>query len=222
MNSNIASYIDHTLLKADSTREQIAALCKEALDFGFYSVCINPVHVSYAAELLDSTDVKICSVVSFPFGACTTEVKVFETTNSIIAGAHEVDMVINIGALKYKQYDVVQRDIKAVVDTAISNDAIVKVILETCYLTPQEIIIACEICKSTGAHFVKTSTGFGPQGATPEIVSLMRQTVGDTMGVKAAGGIRDYKTALSMIEAGANRLGTSASILICREAIMNG
>ncbi len=210
----LAKYIDHTNLKAYATRDDIKRLCEEAKEYGFYAVCVNPARVRDAKEFLKDTDIKIASVVGFPLGATYTEVKVQEAIMAIKDGASEIDMVINIGALKDGDYDAVERDIKAVVDAAHSMDAIVKVIIETCYLTDEEKKIACEIAKKAGADFVKTSTGFGTAGAKVEDVKLMRSIVGEGMGVKAAGGIHTADEALAMIEAGANRIGASRSVEI--------
>jgi len=212
----LAKMIDHTLLKPDTTEEMIDKLCQEAEDNHFASVCINPTWVQHAYQQLKGTDVKVCTVIGFPLGATTKEVKAFETKNSIENGASEVDMVINIGALKSKKYDVVEEDIRAVVEAA-KGKALVKVILETGLLTDGEKVKACQLSKQAGADFVKTSTGFGNGGATYEDIKLMRETVGPEMGVKASGGVRDLETAMKMIEAGANRIGASAGI-----AIING
>ena len=208
----LSKMIDHTLLEPSAAYEKIEKLCKEALTYGFFSVCVNPFHAARAAKLLNGSDVKVCCVVGFPFGATTPEVKAFETRNAIENGAQEIDMVINIGALRSKDYELVKKDIQAVVEAA--RGATVKVIIEAGFLTDEEKVKACELAKEAGAHFVKTSTGFGPMGALPSDVKLMRKIVGDEMGVKAAGGIRDFRDALRLIEAGANRLGTSASIPI--------
>lgn len=211
----LVKMIDHTQLKPDATYDEIEKLCKEALKYGFYSVVINPSFVPYASKLVKGSDVKLVSVVGFPLGASTTEVKAFETRDLVEKGCDEVDMVINIGALKSREYEVMTRDIKAVVEAA--QGASVKVIIETCYLTDEEKIKACEFSKKAGASFVKTSTGFGPSGALASDVKLMRMTVGRDMGVKAAGGIRDFKTTLKMVEAGANRIGASHSVSIIEE-----
>lgn len=208
----LAKMIDHTELKPSATHEKIEKLCKEALTYNFATVCVNPFHVSRAAELLRNSDVKVCCVVGFPLGATTSEVKAFETRNAIENGAQEIDMVINIGALRSKDYELVKKDIEAVVEAA--QGAVVKVIIETGFLTDEEKVKACELAKEAGASFVKTSTGFGPMGALPSDVKLMRKAVGDGMYVKAAGGIRDFRSALRLIQAGADRLGTSASIPI--------
>lgn len=207
--------IDHTLLKPESTREQIKSLCDEALEYNFKSVCINPFWVSYANDILKDSEVSVCTVIGFPLGANTTSMKATEAREAILNGADEVDMVINVGLLKSKEYDLVEEDIKAVVEE--SKDKIVKVIIETCLLSDEEIVKACEISMKSGADFVKTSTGFNSAGAKAQDVNLMRKTVGDTLGVKASGGIRDLKTAREMIENGATRLGVSAGIEIIKE-----
>jgi deoxyribose-phosphate aldolase len=217
MTQNVARMIDHTLLKPDATREEIIKLVNEAKQYKFASVCINPVWVKTAAELLaDAPDVKVCTVIGFPLGATTIETKVFETTNAIDHGATEVDMVINIGELKDKQNELVEKDIRAVVDAA-KGKALTKVIIETCLLTDEEKIRACELAVKAGADFVKTSTGFSTGGATVNDIKLMRKTVGPDLGVKASGGVRSREDALAMIEAGATRIGASAGI-----AIVNG
>lgn len=212
---NYAKFIDHTILKPEATEEQVVKLCEEAKEFGFASVCVNPYYVPLCAKLLVNTDVKVCTVIGFPLGANTAEVKGFETKNAVDNGATEIDMVINVGALKDKKYDVVFNDIKCVVDNAMGK--LVKVILETCLLTPEEIIKACELSKEAGADFVKTSTGFNKYGATAEDVSLMRKTVGPNMGVKASGGVRTREDMLKMIEAGANRIGASSGKALIKE-----
>jgi deoxyribose-phosphate aldolase len=208
----LAKMIDHTNLKPNIDRYDISKLCLEAKKYGFYAVCVNPIHVSLAHELLRDTDVKVDSVVGFPLGYTLTKVKALETAKLIEDGANEIDMVINMIFLKQRNYAQVRNDIKAVVEAA--NGKIVKVILETCYLTDKQIIRACKLSKEAGAHFVKTSTGFGPSGAIIEHVKLMRETVGEEMGVKAAGGIRTFDDAIKMIEAGANRIGTSSGVEI--------
>lgn len=210
---DIKSMIDHTLLKPDSSKEAVSLLCEEAKKYEFAAICVNPYYISLCKELLKDTSVKIATVVGFPLGASTKETKAFETLDAIKKGAQEIDMVINIGALKDKDYDVVLDDIKAVVEAA-RDKAIVKVILETCLLTDDEKKKACEISLEVGAHFVKTSTGFSTGGATIEDVKLMKSIVGNKMEVKASGGIRDLETAKKMIEAGATRLGTSSGIKI--------
>lgn len=210
---NLNKYIDHTLLKPEATREAILKLIAEAKEYDFCSVCINPYWVKMAAEELKDTDVKVCTVIGFPLGANTTETKVFETKDAVENGADEVDMVINVGLLKLKEYELVKKDIEEVVKVA--NGKIVKVIIETCLLTKEEIVEVCTISKEAGADFVKTSTGFNSGGATVEDVKLMKDTVGEML-VKASGGIRDLETALKMIEAGADRLGVSAGVEIMK------
>ncbi len=210
--------IDHTILKPDATEDQIAQLCYEAKKYNFISVCVNPAYVKLCAELLKGTDVLICTVVGFPLGATPTQVKVFETQQAIREGAKEVDMVINVGALKSRDYELVEGDIAAVARTCHANDAILKVIIEAALLTDEEKVIACQLAKVAGADFVKTSTGFGPGGATAEDVALMRRVVGPKIGVKAAGGIRTYEQAQEMIAAGATRIGASASVKIVEGA----
>ncbi len=210
----LAKYIDHTNLKAYATRDDIKKLCEEAKEYGFYAVCVNPYRVKDAAEFLKGTDVKIASVVGFPLGATFTETKVQEAIMAINSGAEEIDMVINIGALKDGNHELVREDIKRVVDAAHDLNAKVKVIIETCYLSTEEKIKACELAKEAGADFVKTSTGFGTAGATVEDVRLMREQVGAEMGVKAAGGIHTGEEAMAMIEAGATRIGASRSVEI--------
>ncbi|GGH84946.1 deoxyribose-phosphate aldolase [Pullulanibacillus pueri] len=213
--SQIAKYIDHTALKPDIKRHDIIKLCEEAKAYEFASVCVNPFWVKTAAELLAESPVKVCTVIGFPLGANTTETKVYETVNAIQNGAEEIDMVINIGALKDDQQELVKEEIEAVVE-ATEERAIVKVILETCLLTSEEIETASRLSKEAGAHFVKTSTGFSSGGATIEAVKLMRATVGDLMGVKASGGIRDLETAQAMIDAGASRIGASSGVSIVK------
>lgn len=212
---NLNKMIDHTLLKPEATKEMIENLCREAKEFDFKSVCVNPYWVSTAYEELRDSDVLVCTVVGFPLGATTKETKFFETDFAVQEGADEIDMVINVGALKSKQYNVVLEDIKSVVQAA--NGRTVKVIIETCLLTDEEKVKACELSKEAGANFVKTSTGFSTAGANVEDVELMRSIVGDALEVKASGGIRDLDTALKMIEAGATRLGVSAGVQIMKE-----
>jgi len=209
-------YIDHTLLKADATSEKITQLCNEAKEYDFASVCVNTCYVPVAKKLLANTDVKVCCVVGFPLGAMITEAKAMEAKIAVENGAQEVDMVINIGAAKEGNWDLVEKDIKAVVDA--SKPAIVKVIIETCLLTDDEKVKACQTAVNAHAAFVKTSTGFSSNGATVEDVKLMRKTVGNKCYVKAAGGIRSYEDAMKMIEAGADRLGCSAGIKIMEGA----
>ena len=213
---NFASIIDHTLLKPESTTAMVEEICKEAMDHHFCSVCILPSFVAFAAKLLKDSDVKVCTVIGFPLGSNESAVKAIEAGVAIDQGADEVDMVINIGLIKSAEWARVEDDITAVVTAA--RGKTVKVILETCLLTDEEKIEACKICVKAGADFVKTSTGFSIAGATMEDVKLMSETVGSDMGVKASGGIRDYETACTMVEAGATRLGTSAGLLIVGEA----
>ncbi len=213
---DVAGYIDHTNLRAYASRDDIIRLCREAKEYGFFAVCVNPYRVRIAKEALKGTGVKVAGVVGFPLGATPTDVKVFEAKRVIEDGADEIDMVMNVGALKDGDTDYVRRDIGAVVDLAHKNGVIVKVIIETCYLTGEEKVLACRLAKEAGADFVKTSTGFGSEGATVEDVRLMRSVVGKEMGVKAAGGIRTYKQAVAMIRAGANRIGTSSGVKIVR------
>ncbi|MFH1864692.1 MAG: deoxyribose-phosphate aldolase [Candidatus Eisenbacteria bacterium] len=205
--------IDHTILKPAATRDEIEKLCEEARRFRFASVCINPTYVPLCAQMLRMTNVKVCTVVGFPLGANRSEVKAFETERAISDGAQEVDMVINVGALKSNDTDLVERDIRAVVE-ACRGIVVSKVIIEAALLTDEEKVTACQLAKAAGADFVKTSTGFGPGGATAHDVALMRAVVGAEMGVKAAGGIRDAETAREMIAAGASRIGASASVKI--------
>ena len=216
MENKIANMIDHTVLKATTTKEDVVKVCKEAKENQFFSVCINPTHIELAKKELEGSNVKVCTVIGFPLGANTPEVKGFETKDAIAKGADEVDMVINIGALKDKNYDLVERDIKAVVDAA-NKEALVKVIIETCYLTDEEKKIACELAVKAGTDYVKTSTGFGTGGSTPQDIKLMRDVVGSEIGVKASGGVRCKEDAVAVINAGASRIGASASV-----AIVNG
>jgi deoxyribose-phosphate aldolase len=213
-------YIDHTLLKADASQEQIETLIEEAKKYDFASVCVNPTWVNFAAQALKATDVKVCTVIGFPLGANTPELKAFETSDAIQNGANEVDMVINIGALKSRNFDLVERDIRAVVEAA--KGTLVKVIIETCLLTDDEKVKACQIAQKAGADFVKTSTGFSTGGATVEDVALMRKTVGPDMGVKASGGARSYEDALAFIKAGATRIGASSGVAIMEGDVANG
>ena len=213
-------YIDHTLLKADASQEQIETLIEEAKKYDFASVCVNPTWVHFAAQALKATDVKVCTVIGFPLGANTPELKAFETSDAIRNGANEVDMVINIGALKSRNFDLVERDIRAVVEAA--KGTLVKVIIETCLLTDDEKVKACQIAQKAGADFVKTSTGFSTGGATVEDVALMRKTVGPDMGVKASGGARSYEDALAFIKAGATRIGASSGVAIMEGDVANG
>jgi deoxyribose-phosphate aldolase len=214
----IAGWIDHTLLKPEATVAQVRTLCQEAMQFHFASVCINPAYVPLACGLLRDAEEKVCTVVGFPLGATLPEYKVYETLASINHGASEIDMVINVGALKSEAYGLVLNEIQSVAITAHNQGAVTKVILETALLTRREKIIACLLSKAARVDFVKTSTGFGTGGATVEDVELMRRVVGPDIGVKAAGGVRTYADAVEMIKAGANRLGASAGVKIIQEA----
>lgn len=214
--SEMAARMDHTLLKAFATDEQIVQLCNEAKQNGFASVCVNPCHVRRAVALLKDSKVKVCTVIGFPLGAGTTETKVFETKDAIAKGANEVDMVIDIGAMKSGRYDDVREQIRAVVEAA--NGNLTKVIIETCYLTDEEKKIACMAAAQAGADYVKTSTGFGSGGAAAADVVLMKQAIPEGMKVKASGGIHTYAEAMSMLNAGASRLGVSSGMAILAEA----
>jgi deoxyribose-phosphate aldolase len=216
--AEIASLIDHTLLKPDATQDQIAQLCYEAKKHGFAAVCVNPAHVKLCAQLLKGSSVHVCTVVGFPLGATPPEVKAYEAQQTLDDGATEVDMVINIGALKSKDYALVERDIASVARTSHAGGAILKVIIEAALLTDEEKVIACQLAKAGGADFVKTSTGFGPGGATLHDVALMRRSVGPELGVKAAGGIGSYEEAKAMVAAGATRIGASAGVKILQQA----
>jgi len=211
--SQLAKMIDHTLLRADATQSEIHKLTEEAKQYQFASVCVNPGWVAYATEQLQGTGVDICTVIGFPLGASTSETKAFETKDAIAKGATEVDMVINISALKDGKDDYVEQDIRAVVEAA-AGKALVKVIIETCLLTDDEKVRACEAAVRAGADFVKTSTGFSTGGATPEDIALMRRTVGPNVGVKASGGVRSLEDMQKMIEAGATRIGASSGVKI--------
>jgi deoxyribose-phosphate aldolase len=214
----VASMIDHTLLKPDATRREIEALCREAAEFKFASVCVNPTWVALCATLLQATGVKVCSVVGFPLGATTPDTKHYETRRAIFDGAREIDMVINIGALKSGELRVVERDVEAVAFPCREAGALSKVIIEAALLTDDEKITACTLAKAAGADYVKTSTGFGPGGATAADVALMRRVVGEDMGVKAAGGVRDLESLKAMVAAGATRVGASAGVRIVQES----
>lgn len=207
-------YIDHTLLKSDANKEQIKKIIEEAKEYDFASVCVNPTWVKFASEQLNDSDVKVCTVIGFPLGATTPEVKAFETRDAISNGADEIDMVINIGALKSGNLELLEQDIRAVVEA--SGEHLVKVIIETCLLTDQEKVQACQISQKAGADYVKTSTGFSTGGATVADVALMRKTVGPDMGVKASGGARSYEDAQAFIEAGATRIGASSGVAIMK------
>jgi len=211
---SVAKFIDHTLLKPDATPDQIAQLCYEARTYGFASVCVNPTHVKLCSDLLKGTDVKVCTVIGFPLGASAPDVKAFETETALRDGATEIDMVINIGALKGRDYTLAAGDIAGVVKLAHAAGALVKVIIETALLTDEEKVTACLLAKEAGADYVKTSTGFSGGGATVADVTLMRRVVGPEMGVKASGGVKDYADARSMVEAGATRIGASAGVKI--------
>ncbi|MEK4424543.1 deoxyribose-phosphate aldolase [Solibacillus sp. FSL K6-1523] len=215
MTQNYAKMIDHTLLKAEASASQVQKICDEAKQYVFASVCVNPTWVKFCAEQLAGTEVKVCTVIGFPLGASTSAVKGYETKDAIANGAGEIDMVINIGALKDGRFNVVLEDIKAVVNAA--NGTLVKVIIETCLLTDEEKVKACELAVEAGADFVKTSTGFSTGGATAEDIALMRKTVGPTIGVKASGGVRSLEDMKAMIDNGATRIGASSGV-----AIMNG
>lgn len=217
---SINTYIDHTLLKADAKQEQIDQLLDEAVRYEFASVCVNPTWISYCSEKLQSSPVKVCTVVGFPLGATLSSVKAFETKEAIAHGADEIDMVINIGAAKDGNWQLVEDDVRAVVEA--SGDKLVKVIIEACLLTDEEKVKACEASVRAGADFVKTSTGFSTGGATIADVSLMRQTVGPDIGVKAAGGARSLADAQAFVEAGATRIGTSSGVAIVEGETVSG
>ena len=219
--AQVAGYIDHTLLKPEASQEQVRKICDEAKANHFASVCVNTTNCAFVANELRGSGVKTCVVIGFPLGACTTETKVFEAQDAIMKGAQEVDMVVNVGAIKSGNWDLVFDDIKAVAN-ACKGKALLKVIIETCLLTDDEKVKACQASKHAGADFVKTSTGFSTGGATVEDVRLMRQTVGPTMGVKASGGVRTYDDAIAMIKAGATRLGTSNGVQIVTGAAGEG
>jgi deoxyribose-phosphate aldolase len=216
--AGVAAMIDHTLLKPDATRQEIEELCREAAQFGFATVCVNPAWVAVAARLLSSSAVGVCSVVGFPLGATTSDVKGYETRRAIFDGAREIDMVINVGALKSGDLRVVERDIEAVTGPCRDCGALSKVIIEAALLTDDEKVTACTLSKAAGADYVKTSTGFGPGGATAADVALMRRVVGSEMGVKAAGGVRDLESLKAMVAAGATRVGASAGVKIIQQA----
>ncbi|MGF7453610.1 deoxyribose-phosphate aldolase [Pasteurella bettyae] len=212
--NEIAKFIDHTALTAEKTEQDILQLCDEAIENGFWSVCINSGYIPLAKQKLTGSNVKICTVVGFPLGANLSSVKAFEAKEAIKAGAEEVDMVINVGLIKSAQWEKVEADIKIVLEAC--QGGLLKVILETCLLSKEEIVKACEICRALNVGFVKTSTGFNKGGATVEDIALMRKTVGANIGVKASGGVRDTETALAMINAGASRIGASAGIAIIK------
>lgn len=212
---NYNKMIDHTVLKADTPLETVKRICDEAMEYGFASVCINPCHVAYCADYLKDSDVNVCTVIGFPLGANTSAVKAFETKDAIANGADEIDMVMNIGALKDKNYDLVRDDVKAVVEAA--NGTLVKVILETCLLTEDEIKKACELCVEAKADYVKTSTGFSTRGATIENVRIMKEAVHGKAKVKAAGGVRTPEDMVKIVAAGADRIGTSAGCSLVKK-----
>lgn len=212
---NYNKMIDHTVLKADTPLETVKRICDEAMEYGFASVCINPCHVAYCADYLKDSDVNVCTVIGFPLGANTSAVKAFETKDAIANGADEIDMVMNIGALKDKNYDLVRDDVKAVVEAA--NGTLVKVILETCLLTEDEIKKACELCVEAKAGYVKTSTGFSTRGATIEDVRIMKEAVHGKAKVKAAGGVRTPEDMVKIVAAGADRIGTSAGCSLVKK-----
>lgn len=212
--AKLAKYIDHTLLKPEAEENEIVKLCQEAAEFEFASVCVNPCNVLLAAKLLKDSQVRVCTVIGFPLGANTTAVKVFEAMDALKNGATEIDMVINIGKLKEKNYSYVGEEIWKLAE-AVKGKGLLKVIVETCLLTDDEIVKISEIVRDSGADFIKTSTGFSKAGAKVEHIRLMKSVLGDSIGIKASGGIRDYETAMAMIEAGATRIGASASVKIC-------
>jgi deoxyribose-phosphate aldolase len=211
----IASLIDHTILRADTTKDQVIEYCRQAREYGFASVCVNPCHVSLVRKELQGSGVKVCTVIGFPLGADSSGTKAFAAKAAVKDGADEIDMVINIGAVKDGDFVYVEKDIREVVES--SGDALVKVIIETCYLTDEEKVLACKAAVNAGAQYVKTSTGFGTAGATADDVRLMKKAVGEGIGVKASGGIRSFEKALEMVNAGADRIGTSSGIKIVGE-----
>lgn len=215
---SLARMIDHTLLKPDATSDKIAQLCFEARKYHFASVCVNPTHVKLCADLLRGSDVKVCTVIGFPLGATSAEVKAFETRNALDNGATEIDMVLNIGALKAGENELVARDIRGVVETGHAAGALVKVIIETALLSDEEKVVACLLAKEAGADYVKTSTGFSGGGATVHDIALMRRTVGPSLGVKASGGIHTHEEAEALVAAGATRIGASAGVKIIQAA----
>jgi deoxyribose-phosphate aldolase len=216
--SEITALIDHTVLKADATHDQIERLCQEARTYGFGAVCVNAVYVGLCCELLQGAETEIAAVAGFPLGATLPEVKAYEAGRAIAAGATEIDMVLHVGALKDRRYDAVLEDIRTVVQSCQAHDAVLKVIIEAALLTDEEKVAACYLAQRAGADFVKTSTGFGPGGAVLEDVALMRRTIGPEMGLKAAGGIRTYADALAMVAAGATRIGASSGVQIVEQA----
>ena len=219
MAAEIAKYIDHTALKPETSSGQIDQLCAEAMQYGFAAVCVNPSYVRQAAQLLEGSGVKVATVAGFPLGATLPQVKAYETEQALLDGADEIDMVINVGALKTGDDALVHQDVQAVTQAAHRRDAVCKVIIEAALLTDEEKVHACRLAKAAGADYVKTSTGFGPGGATAQDIALMRKTVGPEMGVKAAGGVRTLEDAKAMIAAGATRIGASAGVRIVQEAL---
>ncbi len=211
---NIAKYIDHSNLKPYATYKDIEKLCQEAIQYGFYSVCVNPFYVRFAKQILKETDIKVCSVIGFPLGANTLKTKLTEATNACYEGADELDIVWNIGAFKSGDYSYVEEELKTII--SYTENCVHKIIVETAYLTHDEKVVAIKLVKNSGAEFIKTSTGFAPSGAKIEDVKLFKQLSGETLKVKAAGGIRDYGTALKMIKAGADRIGTSHGVEIIK------
>ena len=212
----LAKYFDHTILKPDAKVTEVEKICKEALEYAFASVCINPTHVVLASKLLANSEVKVCTVIGFPLGASTTETKAFEAKDAIIKGASEIDMVINIGAIKSGNWELVEKDIHEV-SKACGDSVLLKVIFETCLLTDEEKVKACHVAEKAGADYVKTSTGFSTGGATESDVALMRKSVAEMTGVKASGAVRDLATTMKMIKAGATRIGSSSSVAILKE-----
>jgi len=215
---NVAGMIDHTLLKPDATKSEIETLCREATQYGFASVCVNPTWVATCARLVQGSTVAVCSVVGFPLGATTADAKQYETRRAIFDGAREIDMVINVGALKSGDLHLVERDIRAVTSACRESNVVSKVIIETALLTEDEKVTACTLAKAAAADFVKTSTGFGPGGATAEDVALMRRVVGEDMGIKASGGVRTLEGVKAMMAAGATRIGASAGVRIVQQS----
>jgi len=214
---SLAKIIDYAILSPDATIDKIKRACRESIKYKFKCLCVNPTYVSLISKILKKTEVSVCSVINFPFGASLTEVKIFEAEKVINLGAEEIDMVMNLGAFKSKNYDLVREEIKSVVELAHENNVVVKIIIETCYLSEEEKKVASKLVLNAGADFIKTSTGFGSSGAKVEDVKLIRSIVGNRIGIKAAGGIRTFKDALSMIEVGANKIGTSSAVKIVNE-----
>ncbi len=215
LKNRINSYIDHTILKPDANEADIVKLCDEAKQHNFYAVCVNPAYIPLAVKLLADSDVKVATVIGFPLGANSTDTKAFETKNSIEAGAHEIDMVINVGKLKDNDTDYLKNDISAVVNVAKANNALVKLIIETCLLTDEEIVLACNLAIECGVDIVKTSTGFSTSGASVEHIKIIKSIVKEDLGIKASGGVKSYEDAVAMINEGATRIGTSSGVKIC-------